>query len=146
MGLALQNAQGEVGPPKKLKTSSLSPPGRGGQRPALMGILKTQGEVASGGLGGLARPGPLRTAPRTLERGHLVPGSHWPPRLPLRGANPPSPSLWDRVSGSLPLLPAGLSQAWSQPPGNCQGFSQRGPGTHKTRTPGFTPNLSVCMF
>lgn len=48
MGLALQNAQGEAGPPKKLKTSSLSPPGRGAE-------ASSNGGLKDSGRGSLRR-------------------------------------------------------------------------------------------
>lgn len=68
------------------------------QRPALIRISKFQAHVAPGALGGFARPGPLRTIPGLLEHGHPVPGSHWPPLLPIRGDRS-KVALWDRVSG-----------------------------------------------
>lgn len=93
-----QNAREEAGPPKKPKTSSLSPPRRVAQRPALIRISKFRAHVAPGALGGFARPGPLRTIPGLLEHGHPVPGSQWPPLLPIRGDRSKL-ALWDRVSG-----------------------------------------------
>lgn len=54
------------------------------------GILRNWAQVTPGGLGGFARPGPLRAVPRPLEHGHLVPGSRWSPLLPLRGDSKPT--------------------------------------------------------
>lgn len=141
MGLALQNAQGEVGPPKKLKTSSLSLPRRGGQ--------SSNGGLKDSGRGSLRRTwwlGQTRASEDSPQALRAWPSSPWPPRLPLREANPPSPSLWDRVSGSLPLLPGRAQSGLASATGKLPGFSQRAPCTHKTQVPGFTPNLGVCMF
>lgn len=70
--------------------------GEVGQGLALTEILKTQAQVAPGGLGGFVRPGPLRAVPGPLEHGHLVPGGHWPPLLPLRGS-------WSKSALACPL-------------------------------------------
>lgn len=78
------------------------------QRPALIRISKFHAHVAPGGLGGFARPGPLRTIPGPLEHGHPLPGSHWPRLLPLRGDRSKL-ALWDRVSGRPPCSPSWLS-------------------------------------
>lgn len=120
------------------------------------GILRNWAQVTPGGLGGFARPGPLRTVPRPLEHGHLVPGSRWPPLLPLRGDSRPalvSPLGQEKrlaspapLPGGVPGDGVGLSQTWAQPPGGCQGFSQCGPCAHKMQIPGFSPNLGVCTF
>ncbi|KAF6317476.1 hypothetical protein mRhiFer1_008527 [Rhinolophus ferrumequinum] len=84
----------------------------------------SNGGLKDSGRGSLRRTwwlGQTRASEDSPQALRAWPSSPWPPRLPLRGANPPSPSLWDRVSGSLPLLPgraqSGLASATGKLPG-----------------------------